>query len=234
MIAREGLVFIFIGLAGTLGLALLSTWWDSRIVAVLAALAALLTVFTIFFFRDPERRFDDQPGLLISPADGRILGVEKIGHHDFIGGDAVKVSIFMSIFDVHVNRIPADGSVEYIKYNPGKFFKAFLDKASEENENTEIGIITPSGHRLVVKQIAGIIARRIVCHLKQGDTVDAGARFGIIRFGSRVELYVSADADIRVTTGDHVKGGATVIGFLPGAVDQAGSFDSKQAKNVEL
>ncbi len=234
MIAREGLVFIFIGLAGTLGLALLSTWWDSRIVAVLAALVALLTVFTIFFFRDPERRFDDQPGILISPADGRILGVEKIGYHDFIGGDAVKVSIFMSILDVHVNRIPADGSVEYVKYNPGKFFKAFLDKASDENENPEIGITTSSGHRLVVKQIAGIIARRIVCHLKQGDTVDAGARFGIIRFGSRVELYVSADSDIRVTTGDHVKGGATVIGFLPGAVDQAGSYDSKQAKNVEL
>ncbi|MCK4460249.1 MAG: phosphatidylserine decarboxylase family protein [candidate division Zixibacteria bacterium] len=234
MIARDGLGLIFIGLAGTVGLALLSTWWDSRIVAVLAALVALLTVFTVFFFRDPERHFDDQPGILIAPADGRILGVEKIGHHDFIGGDAVKVSIFMSILDVHVNRIPSDGSVEYIKYRPGKFFKAFLDKASEENEHTEIGITTLSGHRLVVKQIAGIIARRIVCHLKQGDTVEAGARFGMIRFGSRGELIVSADSDIHVTTGDHVKGGATVIGLLPSAVDKAGSYDSTQAKNVEL
>ncbi len=234
MIARDGLGLIFIGLAGTVGLALLSTWWDSHIVVALAALAALPTVFTIFFFRDPERRFEDQPGILIAPADGRILGIRKIGHHDFIGGEALEVSIFLSILDVHINRIPADGTVEYVKYNPGKFFKAFLDKASDENENTEIGIITPSGHRLVVKQIAGMIARRIVCHLKQGDSVDAGARFGMIRFGSRAELYVSADSDIRVTTGDHVKGGATVIGFLPGAVDKAGSYDSTQAKNVEL
>lgn len=234
MIARDGLGLIFIGLAVTIVLMLLSAWLENGVLSVLAFVGALLTLFVVFFFRDPERRCDRQPGLLVSPADGRILGVEKIGHHDFIGGDALKVSIFLSILDVHVNRMPADGTVEYVKHNPGRFFKAFLDKASDENENTEIGIITPSGHRLVVKQIAGMIARRIVCRVKAGDTVDAGARFGMIRFGSRTELIVSADSDIYVTTGDHVKGGATVIGLLPSAVDKAGSDDSTQAKNVEL
>ena len=138
----------------------------------------------------------------------------------------------MSIFDVHVNRIPADGSVEYNKYNRGKFFKAFLDKASDENENTEIGITTVFGQRLVVKQIAGLIARRIVCHLKPGDTVTAGARFGMIRFGSRAELLLPAAADIRVSKGDHVKGGETVIGYL--ATAAADIKDSSQAENVEL
>ena len=233
MIAREGISIILVLACVAVALLLLATRFDSRVLAIAAGLFALLTVFTVFFFRDPTRQFDSEPGILVSPADGRILSVEKIEHHDFIGGPAWKIAIFMSVFDVHINRIPSAGSVTFVKYIPGKFFKAFLDKASEENEHTEIGITTPSGQRLVVKQIAGIIARRIVCQLHEGDQVATGARFGIIKFGSRTELFVPIDSDILVAEGDHVKGSATVIGRLAESTATDLS-DSAQATNVEL
>ncbi|MDH3891371.1 MAG: phosphatidylserine decarboxylase family protein [candidate division Zixibacteria bacterium] len=233
MIVREGLSIIFIMLCLTVVVLLLASRFDSRILACAAALFALLTVFTVFFFRDPARNFDGEPGMLVSPADGRILSVEKIEHHDFIGGPAWKVSIFLSVFDVHVNRIPCTGSIDYVKYNPGKFFKAFLDKASDENEHTEIGMTTPTGQHLIVKQIAGLIARRIVCRLHPDDQVTTGARFGLIKFGSRTELLVPIDSKILVAEGDHVKGGATVIGKLVEAMGTDLS-DSSQAHNVEL
>jgi len=232
MIAKEGFGAILIGLALTTVLMLSSAWLENGPLSVLAFIAALLTLFTVYFFRDPERRCPRESGQLVAPADGRILGVERIDRHDFIGGEAIKVSIFLSIFDVHINRIPADGRIEYVKYRPGKFFKAFLDKASEENEQTEIGIATELGRPVVVKQIAGLIARRIVCRLTEGDRVDAGARFGMIRFGSRTELFLPVDADVRVKKGEHVKGGETVIGYL--AASAAEFRDSSQAENVEL
>lgn len=233
MIVREGLGIIFIALCVTVVVLLLAARFDSRLLAIAAGLFALLTVFTVFFFRDPDRQFDSEPGILLAPADGRILSVEKLEHHDYIGGPAWKVSIFLSIFDVHINRIPCAGSVDYVKYIPGKFFKAFLDKASDENEHTEIGITTTSGQRLVVKQIAGLIARRIVCRLHEGDQVATGARFGLIKFGSRTELFVPIDSEILVAKGDHVKGGATVIGRLAEGMATDLS-DSSQATNVEL
>lgn len=233
MIAREGLGIIFVELCVTVVVLLLAARFDSRLLAIAAGLFALITVFSVFFFRDPNRTADQTLGVLVSPADGRILSVEKLEHHDYIGGPAWKVSIFLSIFDVHINRIPCAGSVDYVKYIPGKFFKAFLDKASDENEHTEIGITTTSGQRLVVKQIAGLIARRIVCNLKEGDEVTTGERFGLIKFGSRTELFVPINSEILVAEGDHVKGGATVIGRLAeGMATDLG--DSSQATNVEL
>ena len=117
--------------------------------------------------------------------------------------------------DVHINRVPIAGTVDYVKYNPGQFFPAFVEKASEKNEQTEIGITTRSDSRVVVKQIAGIIARRIICRLTKGDSVQAGERFGMIRFGSRTELFVPADSRIEVSMGDKVRGAATIIGYLP-------------------
>lgn len=233
MIAREGLGIIFVLLSVTVVVLLLAARFDSRLLAIAASLFALLTVFSVFFFRDPTRTADQTEGVLVSPADGRILSVERIEHHDYIGGPAWKISIFMSVFDVHINRIPSAGSVEYVKYNPGKFFKAFLDKASDENEHTEIGIITATGQRLIVKQIAGIIARRIIYRLHKGDQVTTGARFGMIKFGSRTELFVPIDSEILVAKGDCVKGGATVIGKLAEGMATDLS-DSSQAQNVEL
>jgi phosphatidylserine decarboxylase len=146
----------------------------------------------------------------------------------------VKVSIFLSVFDVHVNRVPAKGTVDYIKYNPGKFFAAFKDKASDQNEQTEIGMTASSGEKIIFKQIAGLIARRIVCHLDKGDRVDAGQRFGIIRYGSRAELIVPSGCDIRVKVGQHVAGGETVIGYLPGTGRADRAENESRGKNVEI
>lgn len=233
MIAREGFSIIFVEMCVTAVVLLLAARFDSRLLAIVAGVFAVLTVFSVFFFRDPDRTADQTLGVLVSPADGRILSVEKLEHHDYIGGPAWKVSIFLSVFDVHINRIPCAGTVDYVKYNPGKFFKAFLDKASEENEHTEIGITATSGQKMIVKQIAGLIARRIICRLKEGDQVTTGARFGLIKFGSRTELFVPIDSEILVAEGDIVKGGATIIGRLAegGPIDVS---DSSQAKNVEL
>lgn len=234
MIAREGVLLIIVGLAATAVVLLAAVRWDSKVILVFAAVIALLTVFTVFFFRDPDRTFEYQPGILVAPADGKVLSVETIQHHDFIGGEALKVSIFLSVFDVHVNRIPADGVVEFVRYNPGKFLPAFRDKASELNEQTEIGFTTTDGYRIVVKQIAGIIARRIVCRLKAHDTVKTGDRFGMIRFGSRTELFIPVGSRLVVAKGDYVKGSETVLGFLPEQGGEVEEAESAKEENVQL
>lgn len=215
MIAREGLIFILSGTVLTIITMLMTTIWDSRGLFIISLIFGLLTIFTTYFFRDPNRMFDNKPDILISPADGKIVGVDTV-YNEFIGGEAIKVSIFLSIFDVHVNRIPADGVINYVKYNPGKFFAAFEDKASELNEQTEIGLTTKAGQKIIFKQIAGIIARRIVCRLDENQQVVAGERFGIIRFGSRTELFVPVNSQLMVKKGDKVKGAETVIGYLKG------------------
>ena len=215
MIAREGLILILIPFCVTVVLLTVALRWDSWLLASLAGLFALISIFTVFFFRDPERSFPPQEGVLTAPADGRILGIERIAHHDYVGGEALRISIFLSVFDVHINRMPADGVVDFVKYQPGEFLVAHCDKASELNEHTQIGIITSSGHKILVKQIAGIIARRIVCRSKVGDTVTAGDRFGLIRFGSRTELVVPSDSRLHVKAGDRVRGSETILGLLP-------------------
>lgn len=215
MIAREGLHLIFIGLVLTAGFILLASRYDNKILFGLSIFFGVLTLFTIFFFRDPARQVNVKPNCLVSPADGRILAVEEIMDDPHIGGKALKVSIFLSVFDVHVNRVPVSGKIDYVKYNPGKFFSAFKDKASHFNEQTEIGMTAATGHKIIFKQIAGSIARRIVCYLHPGDDVISGARFGMIRFGSRTELIVPDNTSITVKVGDHVKGAESVIGYLP-------------------
>lgn len=215
MIAREGWPFILMFLALAVVCAWLATRLDSRWLFGLATAGAILTMFGTFFFRDPERGVTDAPGLLVAPADGKVIGIDTLPTHPFVGGKTIKISIFLSVFDVHINRIPVTGTVAYVTYKPGKFFVASFDKASELNEQTEIGLVSGDGQKVVCKQIAGLIARRIVCRIKPGDTVTAGARFGMIRFGSRTELFVPAASDLRVRRGDHVAGGQTLIGYLP-------------------
>ncbi len=234
MIAREGLPFIAIGLVLTVTSILAASRWDSKVLLGMSAVFALLTVFTVFFFRDPDRSFEPEPGILVAPADGKVLAVEEIGFHEYVGGDAIKISIFLSVFDIHVNRVPADGAVEYVKYIPGEFHMAFVDKASELNEQTEIGIRTASGHKVVVKQIAGLIARRIVCCLTEGMEVVAGDRFGLIRFGSRTELFVPVGTDIQIKAGQRVKGSETVMGFLPPSPALETESDQSQGDNVKI
>jgi len=209
-VAREGLPFIFTGLIITIILFTLG------IISV-AILFGLMTLFTIWFFRDPDRASSAGEDAVLSPADGSIVHIGRIedGRNFGIGGPALKISIFMSVFNVHVNRIPVKGRISGIKYNPGKFFSANLDKASEQNENNRIALDTWNGHRLVFVQIAGLIARRIACWVKENDPVDAGQRFGLIRFGSRVDLYLPPESRINVKLRERVKAGQTVMGYLP-------------------
>jgi len=192
-----------------------------------------LTLFTTFFFRDPERQTPTGENMLVSPADGKIIGIDKI-ENDYIGQPSVKISIFLSIFDVHINRIPVDGVIDHIKYNPGKFFAAFQEKSSDLNEQNEIRIITKNGHKLIVKQIAGLIARRIVCNIKKDESVSAGKRFGLIRFGSRTELIIPESSELKIMLGQHVYGGKTVIGYLTDNIPAEEDLIEKRGNDVEL
>jgi phosphatidylserine decarboxylase len=185
------------------------THW--RVFIVLGAVFGLLLLFTLYFFRDPERAVPEGAGRIVSPADGRIVDISECEEPSFIGGKAVRVAIFLSVWDVHVNRIPIDGRVTHLEYRKGEFRKAFEAEASEVNERMEIGIESPYG-RFLVRQIAGILARRIVCRVRKGDAVERGARFGMIKFGSRTELFLPAGTRLRVKTGERVKGGETIIG----------------------
>jgi phosphatidylserine decarboxylase len=175
----------------------------------------ILTLFIIFFFRDPDRGNDTGPGAILTPADGTILEIKHLDDpNNPLGKPALKISIFMSIFNVHVNRFPVAGTVKKITYQPGRFFRANLDKASKLNENNRIMLKTDDSRTIMVIQIAGIIARRIACWIREGDRLDAGQRFGLIRFGSRLEVYLPEDSRITAQSGQKVKAGETIIGYL--------------------
>jgi len=210
MIASYGLKFILIALALVILCCFGAAWRDSKILFVLAVIFAMVTVFLTFFYRNPARTIQAEPGEILSTADGKVLSVEEI-ELDYIGGKGSKVSIFLSVFDPHINRIPMDGHVDYVRYNPGKFFTAFSDKASSDNENVEIGLSYGSG-RLVFKIIAGILARRIEYTLEDNQDVTAGDIFGMIHFGSRAEFFLPESVEVQVKAGDQVKAGLTVIG----------------------
>jgi phosphatidylserine decarboxylase len=181
----------------------------------LAIVTAMLSLFVVFFFRDPDRKTDADQTAVLTPADGRILEIKRFeGSDNPLGEPFVKVSIFMSIFNVHVNRIPIGGTIRKITYHPGKFFSANLDKASKENESNRIALETVDARRIVVIQIAGLIARRIACWIKENDHVDAGQRFGLIRFGSRLEVCLPTDSKITVELNQKVKAGETIIGYI--------------------
>jgi len=207
-VAREGFPFVIIGS----GFTLLFLFLD---MPYFAMIAGILTLFTIFFFRDPPRQNTVDSKAILTPADGKILGIKDLNHDENpLGGPAKKVSVFMSIFDVHVNRIPTGGRILDILYHPGKFFCANLDKASLQNESNRITLETNDGRRIVFVQIAGLIARRIACWIKVDDEVKAGQRFGLIRFGSRLDVYLPGDSNVVVQPHNKVKAGITILGYL--------------------
>lgn len=207
-IAREGIPFILIGIGLTCVFLILD-------LLVLAIPFAVLTSFIIFFFRDPERNLVNSEKAVLTPADGKIIAIERLTNGDNRFADtAVKLSIFMSLFNAHINRIPVGGRISQLTYHPGKFFSANLDKASLHNENNIVMLETDNREKIVFVQVAGLIARRIVCWVKAGDYVKAGQRFGLIRFGSRLEVYLPPDSTITVRKGEKVKAGQTVIGYL--------------------
>ena len=176
---------------------------------------SLLTVFVISFFRDPERPIPEGEKAVLSPADGKIIRIEPCVEEKFLKGPALKVSIFMSVLNVHVNRIPLSGRIVEVAYRPGKFFSANLDKASAKNEQNALLLETAEGAQVLFVQIAGLIARRIVCRARKGDAVERGRRFGMIRFGSRVDVYLPADVQIQARLGQKAYGGQTILGYLP-------------------
>lgn len=177
----------------------------------LGRLFYLVSAFTLYFFRDPERNIPQGESLIVSPADGKVVGIDSVEHVPFIDGPAKRVSIFLSVFDVHINRAPIRGKIAYRHYTPGEFLPAFEPKASVKNEQNAIGIEDADGYRVLVKQIAGLIARRILCWKNPGDRVERGDRFGLIRFGSRTDIFLPLDARIEVKLGQRVQGGSTVI-----------------------
>jgi phosphatidylserine decarboxylase len=211
--AREGLVFIAIAAliaAGTYAVALNRRSWPLWILAFLLTIIAL---WVAYFFRDPERTGPRGEQVIIAPADGKVLLIQQVDEPTFMGGKANRVSIFMNVFNVHVNRYPVSGTVKYLSYNPGKFLNAAAEKSSLENEQMSVGIETPRG-RILTRQIAGLIARRIVTYSKQDEKVEQGQRMGLIRFGSRVDVFVPLDAKILVKVGDITIAGVTVIAEL--------------------
>lgn len=234
MIAREGLHLIILGFVLTAGLLVVASRYDSKIAFAASLVFGVLAIFTTFFFRDPTRSVPDRTDVLLAPADGKVIAVDSTSQYPDVGEKATKIAIFLSIFYVHVNRLPAGGRITRVDYNPGRFFAAFRDKASSENEQTEIRMETSGGHTIVFKQIAGLIARRIACHLEAGQEVNGGERFGIIRFGSRAELIVPADCEIRTRVGEHVKAGCSVIGYLPAEPQTQKLDDDVRGRNVEI
>jgi phosphatidylserine decarboxylase len=203
-VAPEGWPFILVPAAAACILAMIG-WWPVGAVLGLIALASL------GFFRDPERTPPVGPGLVLAPADGRVMRIDEV--EDPWVGRAVRASIFLSPLDVHVNRSPVAGLVDSVRYEAGRFMAAYRDEASELNERCTIAL-EGDATRIGVKQIAGVLARRIVCRVRAGDKLAAGERFGLIRFGSRTDLVVPRSAEMRVKIGDRVRGGETVMGVL--------------------
>lgn len=207
-VAREGIPFIIIG-TGLTSIFLILNW------KFLASPLAVLTLLIIYFFRDPDRTLINEKRAVLTPADGKVISIEKLNNTDnLLKAPAIKISIFMSIFNAHINRIPIRGKIAQLSYHPGKFFSANRDKASLYNEHNIVTLETDQRKKIVLVQIAGLIARRIVCWVKKGDLVETGQRFGLIRFGSRLEVYLPSDTTLMVKKGEKVKAGQTVIGYI--------------------
>jgi len=206
IIAREGWPFIAIAVVAVIATHLAFGIWG-------ALPFWIILVFVVQFFRDPPRPVPQQPNAVLSPADGRIVVVGK-AHDPYADREALKISVFMNVFNVHSNRAPVDGSVERVQYFPGKFVNADLDKASTENERNALVIRTADGKTISCVQVAGLIARRILCYVGEGAVLTRGQRYGFIRFGSRVDVYLPLDAKPRVTIGDKVSATTTILAEL--------------------
>jgi len=211
-VAKDGLPYITGGVVAT-GLA-------AMLHPLAMILPGLLTAFFIFFFRNPRRTGPRDPSALVSPADGRVMSVTPVEHDPFLNAPAIRISIFLSLFNVHINRSPMDGRVVKVVYRPGKFLPAFKSHASEINERNTLVIAGPDA-TIAVHQITGFVARRIVCDVREGDSLTQRQRFGMIRFGSCTELILSPDHLVHVHEGDRVQGGLTILASKP---------ESKQAR----
>jgi phosphatidylserine decarboxylase len=212
-VAREGIVFIVVAWLLAIGALYMGYSRNSFGWYLAAVPLVVIALWVVYFFRDPERSGDRGEHLVVSPADGLVVMVTDVEEPAFIAGQATRISIFMNVFDVHVNRYPVNGIVRYLQYNKGLFLHAAHEKASLDNEQMSVGI--ESGRRrILVRQIAGLIARRIVNYAKPGDTAEQGVRMGIIRFGSRVDVFIPTDSTVRIKVGERTVAGTTVLAEL--------------------
>ena len=205
-LASEGYPYIIIFAATTIVALLLGGKW-------MVMVSFVITVFMVYFFRDPEREIPEGEGLFVSPADGRIILIKDVFEKEHLKAAVIEISIFMSPFNVHVSRAPCDGKIKGIRHNKGKFIAAYKDEASFKNENIEMTLETKYGDMLV-RQVAGYVARRAVCRANTGDSLKRGERYGIIKFSSRLDVYIPKDTAVKVKLGDRVKAGETVIGVI--------------------
>lgn len=208
--AREGLAITLSFLLLALACAVLTYLYGADVWKILLVITAALALFSAYFYRDPDREVPLDPSKIVSPADGRIVAIQPVSDY-YVGKNAIRISIFLNIFNVHINRVPCSGSIVNSQYRPGKFLPAFDSRTSEENEHTIIDIQNMR-FKLRVKQIAGVLARRIVNNLRPGDTVVIGRRFGLIKFGSRVDVIVPVEMYLNVQLKQKVVGGKTILG----------------------
>ncbi|MFQ5633049.1 MAG: phosphatidylserine decarboxylase family protein [bacterium] len=209
------------------GLGIILAFFSAAVVMTLIVLASgggvslnvllvflwLLTLFSIYFFRDPNRAIPDNENAILSPADGKVIEISEADEPEYLKTKTRKISVFLNVFDVHVNRCPIGGEVKFFRYQKGRFLRAYLKEASYKNEQTIIGI-SQGKRQVVFKQIAGLIARRISCDLREGHKVKTGERMGIIKFGSRVDVFMPLDVEVKVVIGDRVAGGVSILGVF--------------------
>ncbi len=206
IIAREGWPFLAVSVAAAAFVSWFAGWWSLPV--------WIVALFVLQFFRDPARHIPGDARTVVSPADGRIVVVEN-AEDPYLNRPAIKISVFMNVFNVHSNRAPVDGEVKQIWYHAGSFFNAALDKASLENERNALWLKTTTGHDVTCVQVAGLIARRILCYAKVGDALMRGQRYGFIRFGSRVDVYLPPGSIVKAALGDKVSASSTILAILP-------------------
>ena len=206
IIAREGWPFLAVSAAAAVVVSWFAGWWSLPV--------WIVALFVLQFFRDPARPIPGDAKTVVSPADGRIVVVEN-AEDPYLKRPAIKVCVFMNVFNVHSNRAPVDGEVKQVWYHAGSFFNAALDKASLENERNALWLKTTSGHDVTCVQVAGLIARRILCYVKVGDALMRGQRYGFIRFGSRVDVYLPPGSIVKAALGDKVSASSTILAILP-------------------
>lgn len=215
MLAREGYATIVFVIVVSALVSLFAGYFLNHWMAyVIYTIMGLLTLLTIYFFRDPERTSPEDTNLVISPADGKVVLVKEIDEQIYLKDKATQISIFLSPLNVHVNRNPVSGKLEYLKYHPGEYLMAWNPDASELNERADFGVMHPSGTKIFFKQITGFLARRIVYNINEGDTLVAGERFGIMKFGSRMDVIVPPNVEVKVKTGDTTRAGESIIGII--------------------
>lgn len=234
MIAREGYSNIAFVLLFGVGISVAAVFYiDHWISWLVYSSALLLVIFILFFFRDPDRAAPDDENLIIAPADGKVVLVEEVKEDIYIKGKATQISIFLSPLDVHVNRLPASGTIEYVKYHPGVYLMAWDERASSMNERADFGLKHRSGVKIFFRQITGFLARRIVYHISEAERVKAGNRFGMMKFGSRMDVLVPEGVEVHVKKGDRTVAGESTLAKIKTAGDTKNIDDQFPVSNIQ-